>query len=250
MSLLLRGRWPFALCLLLLSFIVSACEREESLSTFVAENEPVYAKGKLAGLGEVLVRHFFRDQDDGFYLDVGCSHYQDNSATYYLEEHQNWRGIGVDPIENLRPGWAEHRPNSKFFAYAASDQSGGTLKFYPAGGVSTTELDDKNLQYWKKAYEFEPEEIEVPTITLDDLLDQEGVTKVDFLSMDINGAEPIALAGFDIERFKPDLVAVEASAHRHQELEDYFARHGYVRVPEYLEYDVTNWYYIPASESP
>ena len=239
------SRFLLSTGLYILILLSLSCSRPQSLDQFMEQNKTLYATGPLAGVGELLVRHFFQGWEDGFFLDVGCSHFRDNSATYYLEEHQGWRGIGVDPLENLREGWRVNRPQSKFFALAASDRSGEMLKFFPAGGVSTTELDDKNLQYWKELKKFETVEIQVPTITLNDLLDQESVKKVDFLSMDINGAEPIALAGFDIQRFAPALVAVEASSHRHDELRDYFDQHGYVRLEEYLQYDQVNWYYVP-----
>ena len=53
-------------------------------------------------------------------------------------------------------------------------------------------------------------ELSVSTITLNDLLDGQGVTSIDFLSMDIELSEPQALAGFDIDRFRPALVGIEA----------------------------------------
>ncbi len=218
------------------------------LATFMANEKTAYADGARAGKGELLIRYFFRNRKDGFYLDVGCSHYRINSTTFYLEEHQGWSGIGVDPLKLLRPGWAKHRPRSKFFPYAVTDKSGESLTLFLAGGLSATELDTKNLGYWKELMGFETKETEVPTITIDDLLALESVKKIDFLSMDINGAEPIALAGFDIERFAPDLVHVEANPHRHEELSAYFAKHGYVRIDEYLKYDATNWYFIPKHE--
>ncbi len=218
---------------------------EDDLATFMANEKTVYADGPLAGSGELLVRYFFRDRNDGFYVDIGCSHYSVNSTTYHLEEHQGWSGIGVDPLEYLRPGWAKHRPRSKFFAYAVTDKSGESIKFFSAGGLSASEVDTKNLEHWQELKEFEPKEVEVPTITINDLLDQQGVKKIDFLSMDINGAEPVALAGFDIKRFAPKLVHVEASPHRKEELAAYFAKHDYVRIDAYLKYDAINWYFIP-----
>jgi len=233
---------------LLVALLLASCARtEDDLATFMANEKTLYTEGALAGKGELLIRYFFRDRKDGFYLDIGCSDYQVNSTTYYLEEHQAWSGIGVDPIEYLRAGWVKHRPRSKFFAYAVTDRSGESIKFFSAGGLSATEIDTKNLKRWQELKKFEPAEVEVPTITMNDLLDQEGVTKIDFLSMDINGAEPVALAGFDIERFRPDLVHVEASPHRKEELSAYFARHDYVRIDEYLVYDATNWYFTPKS---
>ena len=84
----------------------------------------------------------------------------------------------------------------------------------------------------------------VPAITLDDLLEQNGVEKIDFLSMDIEGHEPAALAGFDIERFAPELVCIEASGDKEAILA-YFAEHGYERIDRYLEFDVMNWYFKP-----
>jgi hypothetical protein len=90
------------------------------------------------------------------------------------------------------------------------------------------------------------EEVRVPTITLDDLLDRNGVTKIDFVSMDIEQGEPAALAGFDIERFAPDLVCIEALPEVQAPILEYFAGHGYRRIERYLEYDGRNWYYTPA----
>jgi len=63
--------------------------------------------------------------------------------------------------------------------------------------------------------------------------------------MDIEGSEPAALRGFDIERFKPELVCIEASKSIRTEIQAYFAAHGYERIDKYLAYDMVNWYYAP-----
>jgi FkbM family methyltransferase len=227
----------------LLALAPSSARADEGLAQFMKSEKAHYGKKPLIAVSELIIRYHFRDRRDGFYVDVGCSDYKKNSTTYDLEENFGWSGIGIDPLEYLRAGWEEFRPRSKFFAYAASDKSGETLKFYSAGGLSATELDTFNLEGWKKRLDFQPKEIEVPTITISDLLDQEGVKKIDFLSMDINGAEPIALAGFDIERFAPDLVHVEVNDA--DELMAYFEQHGYVRIDEYLKYETSNWYFTP-----
>ena len=54
------------------------------------------------------------------------------------------------------------------------------------------------------------QEIKVPTVTIDDLLERNGVEKIDFLSMDIEGFQLTALKGFDIQRYRPELVCIEA----------------------------------------
>ena len=75
------------------------------------------------------------------------------------------------------------------------------------------------------------------------LLDDNGIEKIDFLSMDIESAEPDALAGFDIERFQPELVCIEATPGIRKQLLEYFGAHGYERIDRYLEYDKINWYF-------
>jgi hypothetical protein len=83
------------------------------------------------------------------------------------------------------------------------------------------------------------------TATLDDLLTQHGVTEIDFVSIDIELHEPQALAGFSIARFRPALVCIEAHPEVRQQILDYFARHDYVVVGEYLHVDETNLYFMP-----
>ena len=77
------------------------------------------------------------------------------------------------------------------------------------------------------------------------ILEENGIEKVDFLSMNIEGAEPIALRGFDIQRYKPDLCCVEASAS--QEVLDYFEANGYELIEKYKKVDKINSYFRPKS---
>ena len=81
---------------------------------------------------------------------------------------------------------------------------------------------------------------------MNDLLAREGTARLDFLSMDIELSEPRALAGFDIERYRPALVCIEAHPEVRQQLIDYFHRHHYVVAGKYLGVDAQNLYFMPA----
>ena len=67
--------------------------------------------------------------------------------------------------------------------------------------------------------------------------------------MDIEQAEPAALAGFDIERYRPELVCIEAGESVREAIAAYFDAHGYERIDAYLSYDPVNWYYRPRPAS-
>lgn len=192
---------------------------------------------------ELIIRHFFDDRRGGTFVDVGAWHWRDGSTTLYLEKHLGWTGIAVDAQDSVRQGYSVNRPGTRFFNYAVADRSGQRVKFYLGGQLSSTGREYTKTFGEDKAAE--PPEIEVETITLDDLLEREGLRTIDFLSMDIEQGEPAALAGFDIGRYRPRLVCIEAHEPVRPALTKYFAEHGYERIEEYLDHDDLNWYYRP-----
>lgn len=197
-----------------------------------------YSQGK----EELIIRDFFQDQRDGFFVDVGCALPEHNSTTYYLERHLGWSGIAIDALAEYRPKWRQMRPRSRFFAYLVTDHSGTEDPFYRAKWTEVSSIEPGRVLAGK---EMEMKEIRVPSITLNDLLDQNGVEKIDFLSMDIEKSEPAALRGFDIDRFKPRLVCVEMDESTRDQINAYFAEHDYRRLEEYDEHDTVNAYFAP-----
>ena len=71
-----------------------------------------------------------------------------------------------------------------------------------------------------------------------------------FIAIYIEGREPAALAGFDLDRFQPTLVCLAASPTIRSAIAAYFERHGYERIDEYLKVDAVNWYYTPRRTPP
>jgi len=199
------------------------------------------------GNEELLIRDFFGDRRDGFFLDVGCSEPVDYTTTYYLEKHLGWSGIGIDALPDYAEAYRQTRPRTVFENYLVTDHSGTTEAFYKVPGVPGLSSTDPKRTFAGK--ELVSERIEIPTITLDDLLEKHGVEEIDFLSMDIEGSEPQALSGFDIERFRPELVCIEFSDNGPW-IESYFSEHGYERIEEYRRYDYVNWYFRPAEAKP
>ncbi len=196
---------------------------------------------------ELIVRDFFHDKRGGVFLDVGCATPISNNTTYYLEKHLGWSGIAIDALPEYGPAWEKTRPNAKFFSYAVAETSGETVTFYRARAPALSSLSEKNIQKWGG----QSEPIQVTTITLTKLLDDNGITKVDFMSLDIEGAEGPALQGFDIGRFKPDLVGIEFGVSEEQDrfVLAYMIENGYERIDRYKIYDHVNSYFRRSSES-
>jgi len=196
---------------------------------------------------ELIIRDFFQDRTDGVFLDVGCAWPVKANNTYYLEKHLGWTGIGIDALEDYGPEWEKVRTGSKFFSYLVTDESGVMQTFFksPNTGLSSTKHDMASGRAF--GANLAPEAIQLETITLNDLLDREGVRRIDLLAMDIEGNEPKALAGFDIGRFQPSLVVIERSldpaADGEDEVHRYFEQHGYEVIEKYKPFDPVNLYF-------
>jgi FkbM family methyltransferase len=195
---------------------------------------------------ELLVRDFFGDARGGFFVDVGAGHYRDMNMTLFLEEQRGWRGIAVDANPSFAQGYAEHRPGTKFFSYFVADKAEPARPFFLDDAVWALGSGDKNYlaEAGPKAG-LHVHEIAIPSITLDALLEREGATKVDFLSMDIEQGEPAALAGFDINRWKVELACIEMQTAVAPVIVEYMQKHRYVAVKRNAELDKINTYFAP-----
>jgi len=196
---------------------------------------------------EIVIRDFFQDRRDGFFLDVGCAFPQRNSTTFYLDKHLGWTGIGVDAVAEYAKHWASHRPGTRFLNLLISDHSDTEDAFYRAAWWEVSSAKKEMVEKpggRDKPYNYT--EIKVRTITIDKLLEDNGIEKIDFMSMDIEGFQMTALAAFDIQKYQPELVCIEAYRPDRSRINSWFEERGYKRIDRYLKHDHINWYYTPA----
>ncbi|MBT4522037.1 MAG: FkbM family methyltransferase [Halieaceae bacterium] len=193
---------------------------------------------------ERIIRAFFNDMRGGFYVDIGAAWGDKVSTSLYLDKELGWRGIGVDALEFYGKTWAETRPDSTFLNYAVTERSGDTIDFYHAVIPTLSTMYPRMLERWKLSAD-RSKHRRVTTISLDDLLEQQGVSHIDFLSIDTEGSEPGVLRGFTLARYRPKLVCIEAVADEGNNgfILEYFKSGGYVRIEECDSLDSINWYF-------
>jgi hypothetical protein len=158
-----------------------------------------------------------------------------------------WSGIAIEPLRQFEADYATHRPLTRFFPYFVADKSDEQVRMYTLPENFLVASSDRTFV---ERFGEDPTEVVTPTITLNDLFEREKVTAVDFMSMDIELSEPRALAGLDIDRYRPTLVCIEAHPEVRQQILDYFTRHRYVIVGKYLRIDDSNLYFTPLESQP
>jgi FkbM family methyltransferase len=193
---------------------------------------------------EWILKDFFKDRSDGVFVDVGANHHEQGSNTYYLENTMGWSGIAIEPQVKFAAGYRDHRPRTTFVPLFISNVSHEQATLYVNNTDAVASYVREFTERWGEATP-----TTTTTSTLDDVLDGLKVGRVDFLSMDIELAEPQALAGFSIDRFKPSLVAIEAHAPVRQQILDYFARNHYVLLGRYWRVDAHNFWFAPLEET-
>ena len=90
----------------------------------VAPLEAVYGPHRYSQFFEQwIIRDFFEDKKNGFFVDVVASDYQRFSNTCFLEKELDWSGIAVDALAEFTDGYRRHRPRTRFFAFFVSNRS-------------------------------------------------------------------------------------------------------------------------------
>ena len=193
---------------------------------------------------EWILKDFFKDRRGGVFVDVGANHHELGSNTYYLEHEMGWSGVAIEPQAKFAAGYREHRPRTTFVPLFISDVSNQQATLY----VTKNDLVASGVREFTERFgEVTP--TAATTSTVDDVLDRLEVDRIDFLSIDIELAEPQALAGFSIARFRPALVAIEAHPPVRQQILDYFAAHHYALVGRYWRADTHNFWFAPLGET-
>jgi FkbM family methyltransferase len=194
---------------------------------------------------EWIIRGFFNDRRGGVFLDVGANSYKNDSTTDALEKTLGWSGVAVEPQPQFAEDYARFRPRTILVQAFASDHSGTTTLYVPERWPGLASSDPAYVA----GNAGKVIAMQVQMMTLDSILTQAKVDKLDFMSMDIENAEPVALAGFSIERYRPTLACVEAHYKVRQAILNYFAEHGYVLVGKFWNVDLINMYFTPMTSA-
>jgi FkbM family methyltransferase len=149
----------------------------------------------------------FADQQRGTYIDIGGGHPVAGSVSFWFYK-RGWDGIVVEPQTDLARLHRQLRPRDKVMQLlvGADDKERDFHVFDRLHGLSTTVVEHA------KAAGADFRTLRLPSISLAELCRTHAPDAIDFLKIDVEGAEADVIAGADWDRFRPGIVLVESIA--------------------------------------
>ena len=161
---------------------------------------------------DLAINKFVEKKKSGFYVDVGAHHPIQRNNTHILFK-KGWEGINIDINEFSIDLFNYLRPKDLNLQIAVSNKN-GEITFYSQKDFSQLNTTDKDIAKEHFQNNFRTKVIKCKTIQ--NILDNSKYNnkKIDFLNIDVEGAEMQVLSTLNFELHNPTLICIEILGYR------------------------------------
>ncbi len=177
----------------------------------------------------IIYTNFFQKKEDGIFFDVGGNLPINCNNTMYFEEI-GWSGYAIEPLPSMKTLWDKHR-KATFFPFGASEKQSELLLSVVESNNGTSfikETKEKAPAYRRNSKTMD---IIIKVIPLKNIFKKEGITHIDYMSIDIEGHELKALKGIDFNKIRINVLTIEnltSSAYGDDEVRDVMLKNNYI----------------------
>ena len=169
-----------------------------------------------------------------------------NQIRFFFERYKDWRGVLIEPHLQTFERLVKNKSNMNFFKHAACvgtefDGSSVELAFShlmtTTLGIETDLTDqEKHAQDGAKFWHGQVYNFFAPALTLTAILDEANAPRfIDFLSLDVEGAELEVLKGLDHDRYRFGLICIESR--NYFRINQYLTKHDYQLLSKISSHD-------------
>jgi len=178
---------------------------------------------------------FFKNKRGGVFIEIGAYDGEKFSNTKYFEEYLGWTGLLIEPLPLAFEKLKKNRKSTLINGCITAKRGKQTL-FNVQGVEMLSGLADQYDNRHLDRIEREGgriEKIEVECYNLNELCDEHKISRVDFLSLDVEGAELTILNSIDFDRLTIDVLTIENN-YNYPEIRTLMESKGYklIRNPE------------------
>lgn len=157
---------------------------------------------------DVVLNRVFHDVQEGRYVDIGAYDPTVDSVTRHFYE-RGWSGVNVEPISRFHEKFVAARPRD-WNLNVAVGATAGAVQFNEWGDSGLSTCCDTLDEQLVTGLGFKRSTYTVPMTTLADITARLGDVTVDFLKIDVEGAERDVLMGGEWRAFRPRVILLEA----------------------------------------
>lgn len=156
---------------------------------------------------DLIIQNYLKNINNGFYVDAGCYHPLHLSNTYLLHK-RNWSGINIDISQFSIDLFNFLRPND-LNIYSAVSNTDRDVTIYFQKKISQLNTIYKEIS--KKRMQGKIQEKNIKSQKLTTILNKSKFInrKIDFLNIDLEGADYEALQSLDFNIYRPKVICVE-----------------------------------------
>jgi FkbM family methyltransferase len=166
-----------------------------------------------------LETNIFKGYKNGFYVDVGAHDGITLNNTLYFERNNNWTGINIEPIKKVFDNLVINRPNNINLNYAVCNNDGETEFFCNTGYTEMLSgiKDNFDIRHFNRLQRENQqngsttEVIKVKTKKLETILDENNIKHINYLSIDVEGAEFEVIKSINFNKVFIDVIAFESN---------------------------------------
>jgi len=164
-----------------------------------------------------LEKTIFKGYKNGFFVDVGAHDGVSINNTLHFEKYNNWKGINVEPIKKVYDKLVNNRPNSINLNLAVCNNDGETEFVCNTGYTEMISgiKDNFDSRHWQrlqnenKIMGSTTEIIKVNTKKLETICDEYNISHINYLSIDVEGAEFEVIKSINFDKVFIDVIGFE-----------------------------------------
>ena len=157
---------------------------------------------------DVMLSRALADVEHGFYIDVGANDPAVDSVTRAFYE-RGWNGINIEPVAQYHRLLCRDRPHDVNLQVAAGAEE-GILRFYEVADTGLSTAEPVLAAHYRQQGRH-VEQHDIPSTTLDKICAAHARLPIHFLKIDVEGGEAQVLQGFDLRRWQPWILVIEAT---------------------------------------
>ncbi len=187
---------------------------------------------------DIFIQKYFKSKPKGFYVDVGCYHPLDGNNTHLLYKN-GWSGLNFD-INYYSVKLFDFLRKRDLNIHSGISHKKGMLTMYYRKEINMLNTLDKKIAKIHFRNGYKKRNVQVNNLDFFISKNFKKQKKIDFLNIDVEGAELNVLKSLNFKNYKPQLICIEI----HNSKNMYDTNYDYLKSNNIYKYLVNKKYKI------